>query len=214
MVRPDLHVVLADALRPGHETTHHPGETVLRMADIVVIAKSDAAAAADVERVAGNVRAINPRAPVVCGASPVTLDDGDAVRGKAVLAVEDGPTLTHGGMPHGAAYVAALRAGAARFVDPRPYASGALAAVYAAHPHIGPVLPAMGYSRDQLEALRRTIQEAPADVVVAGTPIDLTALLPLNKPVVRARYEYAERDGAGLWAEVERFLERRRERRP
>jgi predicted GTPase len=214
MVRPDLHVVLADALRPGHETTHHPGETVLRMADIVVIAKSDAAAAADVERVAGNVRAINPRAPVVYGASPVTLDDGDAVRGKAVLAVEDGPTLTHGGMPHGAAYDAALRAGAARFVDPRPYASGALAAVYAAHPHIGPVLPAMGYSRDQLEALRRTIQEAPADVVVAGTPIDLTALLPLNKPVVRARYEYAERDGAGLWAEVERFLERRRERRP
>ena len=209
MLRPDLHVVLVDALRPGHETTHHPGEAVLRMADIVVVAKSDAAAAADVARIVANVKAINPRVPVVLGASPVTLDDAAAVRGKAVLAVEDGPTITHGGMPHGAAYAAALRAGAARLVDPRPYASGSLAAVYAAYPHIGPVLPAMGYSRDQLEALRRTIEDTPADVVVAATPIDLAALLPLNKPVVRARYEYAERGGRGLWEEVHDFLEQR-----
>jgi predicted GTPase len=159
------------------------------------------------------VKAINPRAPVVLGASPVTLDDAAAVRGKAVLAVEDGPTITHGGMPHGAAYAAALGAGAARLVDPSPYASGALAAVYAEYPHIGPVLPAMGYSRDQLDALRRTIDATPADVVVAGTPIDLAALLPLNKPVVRARYEYAERGGRGLWEVVREFLERRLERR-
>jgi len=214
MLRPDLHVVLVDALRPGHEATHHPGEAVLRMADIVVVAKSDAAAAADVARVVENVKAINPRVPVVYGASPVTLDDDAAVRGKAVLVVEDGPTITHGGMPHGAAYVAALRAGAARLVDPRPYASSALATVYAEYPHIGPVLPAMGYSRDQLEALRRTIEDTPAEVVVAGTPIDLAALLPLNKPVVRARYEYAERGGRGLWEEVQDFLERRLERKP
>jgi len=213
LLRPDLHVVLVDALRPGHETTHHPGEAVLRMADIVVVAKSDAAAAADVARVVENVKAVNPRVPVIHGASPVTLDDAAAVRGKAVLAVEDGPTITHGGMPHGAAYAAAVRAGAARLVDPRPYASGALAAVYAAYPHIGPVLPAMGYSRDQLEALRRTIEDTPADVVVAGTPIDLAALLPLNKPVVRARFEYAERGGRGLWEEVQDFLEQHLERK-
>jgi predicted GTPase len=213
MLRPDLHIVLVDALRPGHETTHHPGEAVLRMADIVVVAKSDAAAAADVARIVENVKTINPRVPVVHGASPVTLDDEAAVRGKAVLAVEDGPTITHGGMPHGAAYAAALRAGAARLVDPRPYASGSLAAVFTAHPHIGPVLPAMGYSRDQLEALRQTIEDTPADVVVAGTPIDLAALLPLNKPVVRARYEYAERGGRGLWEEVQGFLEQHLERK-
>lgn len=209
LVRPDLHVVLVDALRPGQETTHHPGEAVLRMADIVVVAKSDVAAAADVARVRETVAAVNPRAAVILGGSPVTLDDAAAVRGRSVLAVEDGPTITHGGMAHGAAYAAALRAGAARFVDPRPFASGDLAAVYAAHPHIGPVLPAMGYSRAQVEELRRTIDATPADVVVAGTPIDLGALLPLTKPVVRARYEYAEGGGRSLWDEVEGFLERR-----
>jgi predicted GTPase len=112
-------------------------------------------------------------------------------------------------MSHGAAYAAALGAGAARLVDPRPYASGALAATYSDHPHIGPVLPAMGYSRDQIEELRRTIDSVPADVVVAGTPIDLAALLPLNKPVVRARYEYAERGARGLWDHVEDFLRQR-----
>jgi predicted GTPase len=209
LVRPDLHVVLVDALRPGQETTHHPGEAVLRMADIVVVAKSDAAAAADVTRVLESVKAVNPRAAVVLGASPITLDDAAAVHGRSVLAVEDGPTITHGGMPHGAAYAAALRAGAARLADPRPHASGELAAVYAAHPHIGPVVPAMGYSRDQLDDLRRTIDATPADVVVAGTPIDLAALLPLTKPVVRARYEYADCGGRSLWEEVDGFLKRR-----
>jgi predicted GTPase len=212
LVRPDLHVVLVDALRPGHETTHHPGEAVLRMADVVVVAKSDAADTAEVARLVASVKAVNPRAPVILGSSPVTLEEAAAVRGRSVLAVEDGPTITHGGMPYGAAYAAALRAGAARLIDPRPYASGGLAAVYAAHPHIGPVLPAMGYSRDQLEELRRTIGATPADVVVAGTPIDLGALLPVNKPVVRARYDYAEGGGRSLWDEVEGFVERRLER--
>ena len=128
------------------------------------------------------------------------------MRGKRVLAVEDGPTITHGGMPYGAALVAAEQAHAARIVDPRPYAAPGIAEVYARYPHIGPVLPAMGYSPEQLEALRRTIDAAEADVVVAGTPIDLAALIHVNKPVFRARYEFAELETPGLWTAVERLL--------
>jgi len=208
-VRPDLHIVLADALRPGHETTHHPGEAVLRMADVAIVAKADAAAPADVERVVANVRAVNPRAVIVRGASPVTLDDPLAVRGKRVLAVDDGPTPTHGGMAYGAAWIAATRAGAREIVDPRGWAAPGITAVYARHPHLGAVLPAMGYSAEQLAALRATLERAEADVVVSGTPIDLASLLKLSKPVVRARYEYAELDTPGLRGEIERFLARR-----
>jgi len=209
MLWPDLHIVLVDPLRPGHETTHHPGEVVLRMADIVVVAKTNAAIPDDVERVVLNVKRINPLARIVRAASPITLDDPAAVRGKAVLAVDDGPTITHGGMPFGAAYVAAREAGAARIIDPRPWAAPALSGVYETYPHIGHVLPAMGYSPAQIEALRATIDAAEADVVVAGTPIDLAALLHVNKPVVRARYEYAETGSRGLWAEVEAFIGQR-----
>jgi len=212
MLSPDLHVVLVDPLRAGHETTHHPGEAVLRMAQVVVVAKTDAAQAADVARVIDNARRINPGAAIVRGASPVTLDDPEAVRGKRVIAVDDGPTLTHGGMPHGAAYVAASRAQPARLVDPRPWAAPDIAAVYAAYPHIGCVLPAMGYSEAQVAALRATIDAAQADVVVSGTPIDLAALLGCRKPVVRARYEYAEAETPGLWDAVERFIGQRQER--
>jgi predicted GTPase len=200
--------VLADPLRPGHETSHHPGEAVLRMADVVVIAKTDAAAAADVQRVADACRRINPRAPVLRAASPIRLDDAQAVRGRRVLVVEDGPTTTHGGMPYGAGYVAAVRAGAERIVDPRPYAAPQIAAAYAHYPHLGPVLPALGYSPGQLEALRATIAAVPADVVVSGTPIDLAALIRPDKPVIRARYEYAEAETPGLAGEIGKFLER------
>ncbi|RPJ47977.1 MAG: GTPase [Betaproteobacteria bacterium] len=205
-LRPDLHIVLVDPLRPGHEATHHPGETVLRMADIIVVAKADAATPADVVRVAEAARAVNPQAQIVRGASPVTLDHPAAVRGKRVLAVDDGPTLTHGGMPYGAAFVAAEQAHAARIIDPRRWAAPEIAAVYAQYPHIGAVLPAMGYSAGQLAALRASINAAEADVVVAGTPIDLAALLQLNKPVVRARYEFAELETPGLWSAVEHIL--------
>jgi predicted GTPase len=207
-LRPDLHIVLVDALRPGHETTHHPGEVVLRMADVIVVAKSDVAPPGDVQRVADAARAVNPRAVIVRGASPIRLDDPDAVRGKQVLVVEDGPTTTHGGMPYGAGYRAAIAGGAAAVMDPRAYAAPELAALYAEYPHLGPVLPAMGYSRPQLDQLARSINAAPADVVVAGTPIDLAALAPLNKPVVRARYEFAEVETPGLGGELDRFLER------
>ncbi len=212
MLLPDLHIVLVDPLRPGHETTHHPGEAVLRMAHIIVVAKTNAAMPDDVERVVLNAQRINPLATIVRGASPITLEDPAAVRGKAVLAVDDGPTITHGGMPYGAAFIAARQAGAAHIVDPRPWAAPPIADVYAAYPHIGPVLPAMGYSPDQIAALRETIDAAEADVVVAGTPIDLAALLRVAKPVVRARYEYAETGTPGLWAYVDDFLTQRLER--
>ena len=209
-LHPDLHIVLVDALRPGHETGYHPGEAVLRMADIVLVAKADAAPS-DVPRIAESVRAANPGARLVRGGSPVTLDDAAAVRGKRVLAVEDGPTVTHGGMPHGAAWAAAIEAGAACIVDPRPWAAPGIAPIYAQYPHIGPVLPAMGYSSRQIAALAATLNAADADVIVAGTPVDLAGLMKLNKPILRARYEFAELERPGLWEAVEQFLDRRKE---
>ncbi|HSD59644.1 MAG TPA: cyclic 2,3-diphosphoglycerate synthase [Burkholderiales bacterium] len=207
-LRPDLHIVLVDPLRPGHETSHHPGEVVLRMADIIVAAKCDSAFHADVERVIAAARKMNPDAAIAHAASPITLDDPAAVRGRRALVVEDGPTTTHGGMPWGAGYLAAKRAGAAAIVDPRDYAAPDIAAVYAAYPHIGPVLPAMGYSPQQVAALQETIERAPAEVVVAATPIDLAALLRVSKPVVRARYEFAEAGEPTLASLVEAFVER------
>jgi predicted GTPase len=205
-VRPDLHIVLVDPLRPGHETAYHPGETVLRMADVVLVAKADAAEPGAVQQVIDSARRANSSAVILRGSMPVRLDDAAAVLGQRVLVVEDGPTITHGGMPHGAGYVAALQAGAAAIVDPRASAAPEIAAVYAQYPHIGPVLPAMGYSPTQLEALRQTINNARADVVVAATPIDLAALIDLDRPVVRARYEFVDSETPGLAAELDRFL--------
>ncbi|UCE85973.1 MAG: GTPase [Deltaproteobacteria bacterium] len=207
-VRPDLHIVLVDPLRPGHETTHHPGEAVLRMADIVVVAKADAAADADVQAVAEAARAVCPGAPIVRAGSPVRLDDPEAVRGRRVLVVEDGPTITHGGMPYGAGYVAAVGAHAAQIVDPRPFAAPEIAEVYARHPHIGSVLPAVGYGPAQLEALRQTIEATDAEVVVTGTPSDLAQRIALSKPVVRARYEFAELSPPRLSDLVDAFVSR------
>jgi len=205
-VRPGLHIVLVDPLRAGDEILHHPGEAVLRMADVVVVAKTDAAAAADTERVTAAARRANPRASIVRAASPIRLDAPEAVRGKQVLVVEDGPSTTHGGMPYGAGYVAAIQGGAAAIVPPRDYAVPEIAALYAAYPHLGPVLPAMGYSPAQLHALARSIAATPADVVVSGTPIDLAGLLRVDKPVVRARYEFAEAETPGLGDLIDRFL--------
>lgn len=207
-VRPDLHIVLVDPLRPGHETSYHPGEAVLRMADIVVVAKVNAAATADVQRVIETVRSLNPQANILRGGSPITLEQTALVKGQRVVVVEDGPTTTHGGMTYGAGYVAATQAQAGQIVDPRPFATPEFAAVYAQYPHIGPVLPAMGYSAAQLEALRQTLNRAEAEVIVSGTPIDLAALIAVNKPIVRARYEFADLDEPGLAAAVEQFLDR------
>ena len=208
-VRPDLHIVMADALRPGQAAAYHPGEAVLRMADVVVVNKVDAASAADVEGVVDEVRAVNPRAPVVRAASPVRLDDPARVRGRRVLVVEDGPTITHGGMPYGAGFVAATRGGAAAVVDPRESAHPDILAVFARYPHIGCVLPAVGYEAAQLEALRETINSSAAEVIVAATPMDLAALIRIDKPVVRARYEYADAGEPTLGGFVDRFLAER-----
>jgi predicted GTPase len=205
-LRPDLHLVLVDPLRPGHETTHHPGETVLRMADIVIVAKSDTARAEDVERVETTVRSVNPRAIVVRGASPIVLDDPGAVRDRTVLVIEDGPSLTHGGLSYGAGYVAATRAGAASIVDPRGFAAPAIAQVFREYPHIGAVLPALGYSAAQRDAMRATIDASDAEVIVAATPADLSSLIGPDRSVVRARYEFAETGGRLLQDEIERFL--------
>ena len=207
-IKPDLHIVLVDPLRPGHDSTYHPGEAVLRMADVVVVAKSNVATAAEVRRVSKNVRRINPRAVLVRAGSPVRLDDESAVKGRRVLVIEDGPTTTHGGMPYGAGHVAATQAQAAQIVNPRPYAMPQIAEIYAAYPHLGSVLPAMGYSKTQLAALAQTINATPADVIVSATPIDLAALISVNKPVVRARYEFADIDEPGLGGIVKNYLQR------
>ena len=186
----DLHIVVADPLRPGDGLKYYPGEANLRMADVVVINKIDSAKAEDVEVVKRNVAAVNPGAVVVEAESLVTADDPAAIAGKKVLCVEDGPTLTHGGMSFGAAVVAAKRAGAAELVDPRPYLVGSLKKTFEAYPHIGPLVPAMGYGDDMVADLEATINATPADVVVAGTPIDLGRLIKADKPVVRVQYEF------------------------
>jgi len=203
---PDLHIVLVDPLRAGDESTHHPGEAVLRMADIVVIAKSNSASDADVQQVTENAHRINPEARIVRGTSPVQLDDPDQVRGARVLVVEDGPTITHGGMSYGAGYVAATQAQAKEIIDPRASAVDEIAAVYNKYPHIGSVLPAVGYNPAQLQALQDTINATPADVVVTATPCDLGALIRIDKPVIRARYEYADAAEPGLNELVMDFL--------
>jgi len=189
---PDLLIVVADPLRPGHELLYHPGEVNLRMADVVVINKVDSAEAHNVEQVVENVEAVNPMATLVFAKSPPKLDVGPDLLGKLVLVVDDGPTLTHGEMPFGAGLVAARNAGAAKIVDPRPYAVGSLKEVFNKWPQLTNVLPAMGYSDEQLHELEQTINAADCDVVVTGTPIDLTRLIKSRHSIRHVRYELEE----------------------
>ena len=207
-IRPDLHIAVADALRPDQIATHHPGEAVARMADLLVVNKVDAASQEQVQAAIAGLRAVNPTAPIVRACSPVRLDDVAAVSGRRVLVVEDGPTITHGGMSHGAGYVAALRAGAVEIVDPRSWATSEIAAVFSAYPHIGKVLPAVGYGAAQLAALAATINASTAEVIVSATPIDLARLIPIHKPVIRARYEYADDGEPSLTRFLDNFLAR------
>jgi predicted GTPase len=208
-VRPDLHIVVADALRPDHVTSHHPGETVLRMADVVVINKAAMAPAADVERLTAAIAAVVSGVPVVRAASPVVLDAPDVVAGRRVLVVEDGPTITHGGMAYGAGLVAVRALPGVTIVDPHGHAAPLIRDVYAAYPHIGPVLPATGYGDEQRAALAQTIDDSDAEVVVAATPVDLATILDIDKPVVRARYEYADLGTPNLSGIVDGFLDAR-----
>lgn len=208
--RPDLHIVLVDALRPGHETTYHPGETVLRMADIIVVAKSDQISPEALSALETAVHTVNPTAALTRASSPLRIEGTPDLRGKRVVIVEDGPTLTHGGMAHGAGYVAARQAGAIP-IDPRLYAAPEIATAYAAYPHIGPVLPALGYSHAQLAALKRTLANCQADAILAATPIDLGSLLDMPQ-IIRVRYDFAEASTPGLGRLVQQFLAKLRSR--
>ena len=191
--RPDLLIVVVDPLRAGDELRYHPGETNLRMADVVVVNKIDSADARSVERVLANIAEVNPRATVIRAASPVTLEDGPPVAGTAVLVVEDGPTITHGGMPFGAGTVAARQAGAPDpGRSPRPHAVGSIAETLDRYPHIDAVLPAMGYSPEQLRELEQTIDAIECDVVIAGTPIRLDRLIHSRHPIRHVTYELRE----------------------
>jgi predicted GTPase len=189
---PDLFVVVVDPLRPGHEVRYHPGETNLRLADVVVVNKVDSATPEQVDRVIEAMHEVNPSAQLVTAASPVTLAPGSPLHGKRVLVVEDGPTITHGEMEFGAGKVAARQGGAAVIVDPRAYAVGSIAEIYTQYEHIRSVLPAMGYSDEQLQELEKTINATPCDVVVTGTPIDLARLIRSNYPIRHATYELRE----------------------
>jgi len=188
----DLQIVVADPHRPGHERSYHPGEMNLFSADVVVINKVDSADAAAVLQVRRNIAAVNPGATVIEAASPIFVDHPEQVRGKRVLVIEDGPTVTHGEMGYGAAWVAAQRLGAAEVIDPRPFARASIAGVYQKYPTIGRVLPAMGYGKKQMKELQDTINRSDADLVLIGTPIDLGRLMKINKPTQRVRYDLQE----------------------
>ncbi len=185
----DFHIVVADPHRPGHETSYHPGEANARAADAFVINKVDTAAPDDIIAVRASLRAMNPEAIVMEAASPLFVDDPKAIQGKRVLVVEDGPTLTHGDMAYGAGWVAARRFGAGEIVDPRPYAVGSIKETFEKYPTTGEVLPAMGYGDTMISELAETIERSEADLVLVGTPIDLTRLMKISKPYQRVRYE-------------------------
>jgi len=190
--KPDLMVTVVDPHRPGHELSYYPGEATLRLADYVVINKMDSADAKDIQTVRENIAKVNPNAIVVDGASPLTIDKPELVRGKRVLVVEDGPTLTHGEMKIGAGTVAARKCGAAELVDPRPYAVGKLAETFRIYPNIGTLLPAMGYGAQQIKDLEATIEKTPCDTVVIATPIDLNRIVKIKKPTVIVGYDLQE----------------------
>jgi predicted GTPase len=187
---PDLHIVVADPHRAGHGKLYHPGETNMRMADVIIINKVDTAEPKNIEAVKAVIAELNPKATVITAASPLTVEDPEAIRDKRVLVIEDGPTVTHGEMAFGAGMIAAKNAGAKTIVDPRPFAIGSIKSTFEKYPHLEKVLPAMGYGAKQVDELEKTINACDCDVVVSGTPIDLKRVLKnVNKPIVRVRYD-------------------------
>ena len=204
-IKPNHHIVVADPHRAGHELRYHPGETNVRMADVVVINKVDTARREDVDTVRGNVALVNPRATIIEAASPITVDDPSLLKGRRAIVVEDGPTVTHGEMAYGAGALAAERY-RAQIIDPRPFAVGMIRETYAAYPHLTRVLPAMGYKGEQIRELEETLRRADADVVVIGTPVDLRHVLRLNKPAVRVTYELQELTTPTLTELIEAWL--------
>jgi predicted GTPase len=196
--RPDIHIVLFDPHRAGHELSYFPGETNMRMADIAIINKVDTASLAQVEQVRKNIEIHNAKAEIVLAKSPVIVSRPERIKGKRVLVVEDGPTLTHGGMPYGAGVIAAKEFHAAEIVDPRPYAEGTIHETYLRYPNTGAVLPAMGYSAEQIRDLETTINRADCDLVLFATPIHLTRIVSIEKPAIRVRYEYQDHGSPSL----------------
>jgi predicted GTPase len=199
--RPTVSVVVTDPLRAGHETTYYPGETNLRMADVVIVNKMNSASADEIARLEGTIAEVNPSAIVVEADSTVTVDDPGAIAGKRVLVIEDGPTLTHGDMKFGAGVVAARDGGAADIVDPRPWAIGTIEATFRKF-DVGPILPAMGYSEGQLAEMEKIIDATDVDLVVIGTPIDLRRVITISKPAVRVRYDLSVRPGSPSLQEI------------
>jgi len=192
-VKPDLHIVVLDPHRPGHELRYHPGETNLRMADVCVVNKVDTAPQEGIDAVLNSIHEHTTNARVVLAASPFQIEgNGHEIRGKRVLAIEDGPTLTHGEMTYGAAVLAAKQHGAAELVDPRPFAVGSIAETFEKYPNVGTLLPAMGYGKEQMDDLRQTIERSDADLVLIGTPVDLRRLIDLDKPALRVTYKLQE----------------------
>ncbi len=188
----DIHIVIVDPHRPGHETSYHPGETNLRMADIAIINKIDSADPAKVEEVKETISRNNPAATIILANSPITVEQPESIKGKKVLVVEDGPTLTHGSMAYGAGVIAAEKLGAGELLDPRPYAVGSIKKTFAKYNHLSRLLPAMGYGQTQIQELEQTINSSPAEIVVIGTPIDLRRVMTIDKPAVRVGYELEE----------------------
>jgi predicted GTPase len=205
--KPDLMVGVADPHRPGHEVSYYPGEVVARIADIIVINKIDTACNENILTVRQNIARINPKAIVVDGASPLTVEHPELIRGKKALVVEDGPTLTHGEMKIGAGVVAALKYGASELIDPRPYAVGKIADTFRIYPNIGTLLPAMGYGEQQIKDLETTIENTPAEVVIIGTPIDLNRVIKINKPTIKIGYDLQEIGHPNLEELLISFLE-------
>ncbi len=203
---PDLWITVADPLRAGHELTYWPGSVNVRAADVVIISKENVASADQIERVRSNVMSVNPRATIIEAAMPLTVDAPELIKDKRVLVVEDGPTVTHGEMGYGAGYMAARRFGAAEIVDPRPYAVGSIKETYQKYTHLGPVLPAVGYSDRQMRELEETINNADADTVILGTPTDLSRYLRIDKPAVHVRYELQEIGRPNLEDVIDEFL--------
>jgi len=206
--KPDLHIVVADPHRAGNELTYHPGETNLRMANVVIINKVDTADPKNVENVKENIRMVNPKAKILEAASPITVDKPELIRGNRVLVIEDGPTLTHGNMPYGAGAIMAKQLGANEIVDPRPYAVGSIKENYEKYTHLGAILPAVGYGEKQIAELKETVDRTPCDAVVIGTPIDLTRVMTISKPTVRVKYELKVLGPVTLEEILEEFLQR------
>jgi predicted GTPase len=208
--KPDLTITVTDPHRAGHELSYYPGEITLRLADVVVINKMDTSAPENIQTVRNNIAAVNPKAIVIDAASPITLDNPGIIRGKTCLAVEDGPTLTHGEMKLGAGTVAAMKWGASSLIDPRPYAVGKIKETFHTYPGIGTLLPAMGYGKQQITDLEKTIDATPCDVVIIGTPIDLNRIIKINKPAVRVTYELQEIGSPNLRQVLDEFVKKHR----